>query len=140
MKHFALGALLLTGCGTSTEVEGQLTITQGLYGQLTQRCDQPAACVGAPRVGTPVAWFEVSPYATDGGVKPTPVRESTSGTNGFYEFALDSNARGYLAIGELRPTNGVQWFTATSVLVPRGLGRVDWRAGPGNDGTWSDVK
>ena len=138
-RTFSALLLLTLGCGTSTEVEKQVTITQGLYGQLTQRCDTPD-CVGAPREGAPVAWFDVSPYSTDGGVKPTPVHESVSGKNGFYEFALDSNVRGYLAIGELRPTNGVQWFTATALVIPHGLARVDWHAGPGNDGTWSDVR
>ena len=129
--------LLALGCGTNTEVEPQLTITQGLYGQLTQACKE-LDCVGAPREGSPVAWFDRSPYVTDGGVKPEPVFESVSGKNGFYEFAIDSNVRGYLAIGELRPTNGVQWFTATAATIPRGLARIDWRAGPGNDGTWTD--
>jgi len=130
---------MVSACGTSTDVEGQLTISQGLYGQLTQSCTAKD-CVGAPRVGTPIAWFDQSPYVNDGGVKPTPVFEGTSKANGFYEFALDSNVRGYLAIGELRSTNGIQYFTATSVLVPKGLGRLDWHAGPGNDGTWTDVK
>jgi hypothetical protein len=134
-----LALVLASGCGTSTAIEPQLTVTQGLYGQLTQRCDQQG-CVGAPREGTPVAWFDRSPFATDGGVKPTPIRESVSGKNGFYEFAIESNQRGYLAIGELRTTTGVQWFTATAATIPRGLARIDWRAGPTNEGTWSDVR
>lgn len=135
----AVSLLLGLACGTTTEVEPQLTITQGLYGQLTQRCDQPD-CVGAPRVGTPVAWFDRAPYATDGGMDPEPVQETTSGKNGFYEFAIDSNARGYLAIGLLRPTTGVEWFSATAATIPRGLARIDWRAGPENEGTWTDVR
>lgn len=139
MRPLCFLALVFLGCGTSADVEGQLTITQGLYGQLTQRCDG-AGCLGAPKVGTPVAWFDTNPYgASDAGVKPTPKLETTTKANGFYELALDSGARGYLAVGEDR-TNGVQWFTATSAFVPRGLGRLDWHAGPGNDGTWTDVK
>lgn len=139
MRRLCLLSLLSLGCGTNTEVEPQLTITQGLYGQLTQRCDQKD-CIGAPREGTPVAWFDRSPYATDGGMDPAPLQEGVSGKNGLYEFAIDSNSRGYLAIGELRPTNGVQWFTATAASVPRGLARIDWHAGPGNEGTWIDVR
>lgn len=131
--------VLLAGCGTSTEIEPQLTITQGLYGQLTQRCEQKD-CVGAPREGAPVAWFDRSPYSSDGGVKPTPVKETTSGKNGFYELALDSNARGYLAIGLPEASSGLQWFTATAATIPRGLARLDWHAGPGNEGTWTEVK
>lgn len=131
---------MVLGCGTSTDVEAQLTISQGLYGQLTQSCTG-TNCLGAPRVGTPVAWFDANPYmANDAGVKPSPVKETTSGTNGFFELALDSNVKGYLAIGESRPTNGVQYFTATSASIPRGLARIDWHAGPGNDGTWTNVK
>ena len=136
-KLFAL--LWLSSCGTSTDVEPQLTLAQGLYGQLTQKCD-PKDCVGAPRVGTPVAWFERSPFSTDGGVAPMPLQESTSGKNGFFEFGLDSNVRGYLAIGELRPSSGVRYFSATAATIPRGLARIDWHAGPGNEGTWTDVK
>ena len=137
MKTFSGLLLCLLGCGTSTEIEPQLTLTQGLYGQLTQKCD-PKGCIGAPRVGTPVAWFERSPFSTDGGV--APLQESTSGKNGFFEFNLASNSRGYLAIGELKPSSGVQYFSATAALIPLGLARIDWHAGPGNEGTWTDVK
>lgn len=137
LRFMLLG--LFVGCGTSTEVEPQVTITQGLYGQLTNSC-MGTSCVGTPREGTPIAWFDTNPYGTtDGGVKPQPLHERTAGKNGFYEFALDSNVRGYLAIGESR-TNGVQWFTTTSATIPKGLARIDWHAGPTNDGTWTDVR
>ena len=140
MRRIFCALLLIgVGCGTSTDVESQVTITQGLYGQLTQTCST-MGCVGAPREGAPVAWFDRSPYATDGGMNPAPLQEGVSGKNGFYQFALDSNVHGYLAIGELRPTNGVQYFTATALVIPHGLARVDWHAGPGNDGTWTDVR
>jgi len=132
-----LGAAL--SCGTNTEVEPQLTITQGLYGQLTKRCT-PAGCVGAPLEGAPVGWFDRSPFPGDGGVRPTPVKELVSGKNGFYELALDSNTRGYVAIGQANAAEGVIWLTATATTVPRGLGRIDWYGGPGNDGTWTDVR
>jgi hypothetical protein len=129
--------LSLTAC-EAPPLEAQLTITQGLYGQLTQRCDGEG-CVGAPRVGSPVGFFDGSPFARDGGVAPEPRLTTTSSSSGLYEFALDSGTRGYLAIGEPRPGVGIQWFTATAVTIPRGLGRVDWQAG-GNEGTWRDVK
>ncbi len=132
-------AVLALSCGTTTEVEPQLTITQGLYGQLTRRCT-PADCVGAPLEGAPVGWFDRSPFPGDGGVRPTPVKELSSGKNGFYELGLDSNTRGYLAIGQKSAAEGVIWVTATTALVPLGLGRIDWYAGPGNDGTWTDVR
>lgn len=134
----ALALLFGLGCGTDTEVERALTITQGLYGQLTQRCE-PAGCVGAPREGSPMGWFDRSPWATDGGTNPAPLQELVSGKNGFYELALDSSVHGYLAIGELKAATGVQWFTATAVSVPHGLARLDWRAG-GDEGTWTDVR
>ena len=136
---FVIASFLLA-CGTNTEVEPQLTITQGLYGQLTERCEQ-TGCVGAPRQGTPVGWFDVNPFnKTDGGTFPQAAIEKTSGANGLFEFALDAGARGYLAIGEVRTTQGVVWFSATSTVIPKGLARVDWHVGPGNEGTWTDVK
>lgn len=133
-----LGGLVVVACGPAAPLEDQLTITQGLYGQLTQRCDGEG-CVGAPREGSPVGWFDVSPFSRDGGAAPQPLAETTSGRNGFYEFALDAGQRGYVAIGEPRTGSGTQWFTASSVFIPRGLARVDWQAG-GNEGTWRDVK
>lgn len=139
LRLCAVSLLLGLACGTTTEVEPQLTITQGLYGQLTQRCEQPD-CVGEPRLGTPVAWFDRSPWVTDGGTSPAPLQETTSGKNGLYQFAIDSNERGYLAIGQPRATVGVEWFTATAATIPRGLARIDWRAGPENEGTWTDVR
>jgi hypothetical protein len=132
--------LAALGCGTNTEVEPQLTITQGLYGQLTQSC-QEMGCVGAPREGTPVAWFKTSPFSTtDGGVRPMPVEEKVSGKNGFYEFAIESNERGYLALGKPEATQGIVWFTATAATIPRGLARIDWRASADNEGIWTDVR
>ena len=132
-----LGAAL--SCGTNTEVEPQLTITQGLYGQLTKRCTG-VNCVGAPLEGAPVGWFAQSPFPADGGTRPMPVHDAVSGKNGFYEFTVDSNTRGYLAVGQASAAEGVIWVTATATTVPRGLGRLDWYAGPDNDGTWSDVR
>jgi len=132
--------LLLAACGTSTDVESQLTITQGVYGQLTGVCSGDG-CLGAPVVGAPIAWFDTSPFVTDGGVAPAPVTQATSGKNGFYELPIASNARGYLALGQDVPTTGVRWFTATTlVTVPKGLARVDWRAGAGNEGTWLEIR
>jgi hypothetical protein len=140
MARALLLLLLLVGCGTSTDVESQLTITQGVYGQLTARCDG-AGCVGAPLEGRPMAWFDQSPWPTDGGVAPSPVTQTTSGKNGFYELAVDSNAKGYIALGQSQATTGVQWVTATPpVTVPKGLARVDWRGGPDNAGTWTEVR
>lgn len=140
----ALGVLVagfcVWGCGTNTMIESQVTITQGLYGQLTQSC-MGSGCIGVPRAGANVAWFATNPYDTnDAGVKPMPLFETLSSKEGVYEFALDPSTRGYLAIGEPRTTNGVQYFTATSANIPRGLARIDWHAGPGNDGTWTDVR
>lgn len=140
MKRALTVALLGLSCGTNTMIEGQVTITQGLYGQLTQPC-MGANCVGTPRVGAEVAWFGSNPYATDdAGVKPSPLLTTTSSKEGVYEFALDAGARGYLAIGEFRTTSGVQYFTATSANIPRGLARIDWQAGSDIEGTWTNVK
>lgn len=136
-RHFLF--VLLAACGPSPELEAQLTVTQGVYGQLTQRCDEPG-CVGTPRVGTPLGWFDRSPFVTDGGVAPEPVLTTTSGANGFFELALDSNVRGYLAVGREKTSVGTSWFTATAVTVPRGLARVDWQATAEAEGRWTDVR
>lgn len=138
MRAATVLALAWLAACEAPSLESQLTITQGLYGQLTQRCDGEG-CAGAPRAGSTVGFFDGSPFERDGGVGPEPRLSTTSSATGLYEFALDSGTRGYLAIGEPRTGFGIQWFTATSVLVPRGLGRVDWQAG-GNEGTWRDVK
>lgn len=139
-RALVLAVVLASACGgTSTDVEAQVTITQGLYGQLTKRCDGEG-CVGAVLEGAPVGWFATSPWATDGGMDPPPAQETTSGKNGFYEFSLDSNVKGYVAVGQVNPTTGVVWVTAKQVTVPKGLARVDWRGGPGNEGTWTQVK
>lgn len=134
-----LFVLLFAACDTSTDVESQLTITQGLYGQLTQACSGEG-CVGAPRTGTPLGWFETNPFARDGGVAPMPTLRTQSGANGFYEFELPSAARGYLAVGKPDTQAGTVWFTATAVSVPLGLRRVDWKATAGAEGQWTDVR
>ena len=140
MRHLFIGTVFFLGCGTSIEVEPQLTITQGVYGQLTERCDSED-CVGAARVGTPVAWFDGNPFTrNDAGMLPAPSLELVSGRNGFYEFPLDAGVRGYLAIGKQSTTNGVQWFSAKGTVLPLGLGRVDWRASADNEGIWTNVK
>lgn len=138
MRQLVIGVLFL-GCGTSTEVEPQLTISQGVYGQLTERCDSEG-CVGAARVGTPVAWFGGNPFArNDAGTLPEPSLEVVSGPNGFYEFPLDAGVRGYLTIGR-QVTGGVSWFSANATVLPLGLGRVDWRASADTEGVWTNVK
>ncbi len=137
LRSLPLLAILLS-CEPAPPLEARLSITQGLYGQLTQRCDGEG-CTGAPRSGSPVGWFDVSPFSRDGGVAPQPLLETSSAHDGLFEFAIDSGTRGYLAIGEPRTGFGTQWFTATSVFVPRGLARVDWQAG-GSEGTWRDVQ
>lgn len=133
-----LALFALSACGTP-DLDASVTITQGVYGQLTKRCTGDG-CVGAPLEGTPVAWFETSPWSTDGGVDPRPSQESTSGANGLYQFSVASNVKGYVAVGQNVATTGVTWVTATPVTVPKGLARVDWYGGPGNEGTWTQVK
>lgn len=139
MRPLLAFALLAAACAPPLDVDSQVTITQGLYGQLTQRCDE-AGCTGAPRVGAPLGWFERAPWATDGGAAPEPRFTTTSGANGFFQLPLDSNVRGYLAVGREKTTVGTSWFTATAVTVPRGLARVDWQATADPEGRWSDVR
>lgn len=130
---------LALGCGPPPALEEQLTISQGLYGQLRKRCEG-TGCVGAPLEGAKVGWFAASPWATDGGVDPPPLQEATSKKNGLYEFSIDSNTKGYVAVGRVEPTTGVRWVTATTATVPRGLARVDWQGALDPAGTWTDVR
>lgn len=131
--RWCLPLLILSGC-LSSEVEPQVTITQGLYGQLTEACEG-ADCLGKPRVNAHVGWFATSPF--DG--SPEPLQSLRSKTNGFYELNVDAATKGYLAIGIDRPGR-IYWFAATATSIPRGLGRIDWQAGPDEDGTWKDVQ
>lgn len=136
---FIMFASLFGSACLTADVEPQLTIMQGLYGQLTEAC-QGDDCLGKPRVGALVGWFDSSPQGTsaDGGT-PEPRLELRTKANGFYELALDPAAKGYLAIGADRPGR-VVWFTSTATSIPRGLARLDWQANDDDLGVWKDVK
>lgn len=138
VRLLLLSAFVFAACGTP-DIDASVTISQGVYGQLTKRCDG-AGCAGDPLSGAPVAWFDSAPWSTDGGADPIPRQETTSGSNGLYQFAIDSNVKGYVAIGQRVATSGTTWVTATAVTVPKGLARVDWQGGNGNEGTWTQVK
>ncbi len=125
--------LLFCGCAASVsiEVEEDLTISQGLYGQAAESCDAEG-CV--PRQGAMMAFFDNDPSNGD----QTPVIETTTASNGFWELPLESARQGWLAIGS---TKTGAYYSAFQTSVPLGLSRIDWKASSSSQaGTWNKVK
>lgn len=135
----ALPVLLLVSCGgLDKNVESQVTITQGVYGQLLAGCDTPG-CSTSYLPSRDVGLFDVQVVRNDAGVFPAPLVHVTSRDRGFYEIGVDAGSF-FLAIGQPDTARGgTSWFTSTSVRVPVGVGRVDWVSGPGG-GNFTTVK
>ena len=112
--RYALFALLVCGCGLDRNIEGKVTIHQGVYGQLVQGCDT-SGCQDQPADGETVTVYAASAsneYAT-----------ATADADGFYEIRLDA--------GDYTLCT----YSCTEVTVPNGLVRYDWTSGPGG-GQW----
>ncbi len=135
MKRVLFAALFFTAC--VADVESQVTIKQGLYGQVRETCSKED-CEGAPRVNAQVGWFLTNPLIHDGGVQ-TPAVLTTTNASGFFELTLDAGTQGYLSIGTTAKTPTL-YFTATQERVPRGTGRIDWQANGAEEGTWLHVR
>lgn len=119
MKQLAL-LLLLTGCGINDDVSAQLTIVNGVYGQLLAGCDTPT-CGGGYSSGVSVSLASSLP---DGGV--AAAGSTTTDGQGFYQLAADAGAYRLCAYA-----GGV----CTEVVLPEGRLRVDHTSGPGG-GIW----
>lgn len=122
MKHapFAFAALLsLAGCSGIPNIEGRMTITQGVYGQSLGGCDTPGC-------STRVYDGFVATLYSDAAMT-TVVGTSTSDSEGLYEIAAPA---------------GHYWLsgrssTGTEIDVPEGLVRWDFTSGSGG-GIWTE--
>lgn len=113
--RWCLIALLAVGCGDSIDenIEGQITIEQGVYGLLISGCDT-SGCQDQPAAGA-----EVLVYAAG-----QDEQSVTADGNGVYEIRL--------------PAGDYTLCTSscTPVTVPTGSTvRYDWKSGPGG-GEW----
>jgi len=109
---FALG--LLVGCAMQPSVESQITITQGVYGQLVDTQSHPIAAAVVTAFGPPGP--------------SDPVASNKTNHDGVYQLGI---------VGDFwlcTPTS----CTATIVNVPDGaLVRFDWTNGPDGGRWWS---
>ena len=108
-------ALLAVGCGDAIDenIEGQITIEQGVYGLLISGCDT-SGCHDQPAAGE-----EVIVYAAG-----QDHQSVTADDGGVYEIRLPA--------GDYTLCTSV----CTPVTVPAGTVRYDWKSGPGG-GAWS---
>ena len=115
--RFALCALLLVGCGDSVDrdIEGQITIDQGVYGLLISGCDT-SGCVDKPAAGEQVMVY--SPGESQ--VHST----ATSDRSGVYQINLE-------------PGDYTLCTYACTPITIYNADRVryDWTSGPGG-GSW----
>ena len=112
--RLVLFTLLVCGCGLDRDIEGKVTIQQGVYGQLVDGCDT-SGCQDQPASGETVTVYAASAsheYAT-----------ASADGDGFYEIRLDT--------GDYT----ICTYACTEVTVPSGVVRYDWTSGPGG-GEW----
>jgi hypothetical protein len=112
--RYVLLSLLVCGCGLDRNIEGKVTIQQGIYGQLVEGCDT-SGCEDQPASGESVTVYAASAsysYAS-----------ATADGDGFYEIELPA--------GDYT----VCTYSCTQVSVPTGIVRYDWTSGPGG-GQW----
>jgi hypothetical protein len=112
--RYALFALVVCGCGLDRNIEGKVTISQGVYGQLVDGCDT-TGCQDQPASGE-----QVTVYAASASSR---YASATADGDGFYEIELEA--------GDYTLCT----YSCTEVSVPDGLVRYDWTSGPGG-GHW----
>ena len=113
--RYALVALVLCGCGLDRNIEGRVTIQQGVYGQLVQGCDT-SGCQDQPAAGEHVVVYAAS--------ESSAFASADADGDGFYEIALPA--------GDYTLCT----YNCTQITVPdHALVRYDWTSGPGG-GRW----
>jgi len=111
MRLWLCALLLGAGCGgLDGDIEDEITIEQGVYGQLLKGCD---GCTDQPAVNE-----EVTVY-----VPGHDDQSVMSDGHGVYELGLPA--------GDYTLCTSV----CTPITVPYGIIRYDWTSGPGG-GTW----
>ena len=113
--RFALFALLVAGCGLDRNIEGKVTISQGVYGQLVEGCDT-SGCQDQPASGEHVVVYAAS--------ESTTFASADSDDDGVYQIELPG--------GDYTLCT----YSCTPISVPESsLVRYDWTSGPGG-GHW----
>lgn len=129
-----IAALGMAACATQhlPDIEGQETISQGVYGQLVNGCDTPD-CSASVAAGTPVFVFDERP---DANTQAFSAMASSNG-EGLYQVSLAAGTyslcRGYFN----DQPSVMKYFFGPCVEVTVGTKvRRDWASGPGG-GHWS---
>ncbi len=113
--RYLLFVLVLGGCGLDRNIEGKVTIDQGVYGLLVQGCDT-SGCQDQPAGGE-----HVTVYAASG--------------NGAFATA-DSDSDGIYQISLPGGDYALCTYSCTQISVPAAATvRYDWTSGPGG-GNW----
>ncbi len=137
MKKHVLALVLsvagwTVGCGVP-DIEGRMTITQGVYGQLLGGCDTPG-CSTRVLPDEEVAIFDAP--VTTGPVTATPIDSTRSDGAGFYE--LEAPAGHYYIAWVDDGSSGRAINTQIGEIdVPTGIVRVDFTSGSGG-GLWQE--
>ena len=113
--RYALLAVLVCGCGLDRNIDGKVTIEQGVYGQLIEGCDS-SGCQDQPAAGEHVVVYAAS--------QSTVFASADADGDGFYEIALPA--------GDYTLCT----YSCTQITVPdQSVVRYDWTSGPGG-GHW----
>lgn len=113
--RYVLLSLLVCGCGLDRDIEGKVTIQQGVYGQLVAKCGT-SGCEDQPASGQHVTMYAASANGS--------YANATADGDGFYEIEV--------------PAGDYTMCTSscTQITVPAGIVRYDWVSGPGG-GQWA---
>ena len=116
VMRYLLFALLLGGCGLDRNIEGKVTIGQGVYGLLVQGCDS-AGCQDQPAGGEHVTVYAASASSA--------FASTDSDSDGVYQIELPG--------GDYTLCT----YSCVQISVPGAATvRYDWTSGPGG-GHWS---
>ncbi|MBV8761358.1 MAG: hypothetical protein JO257_28935 [Deltaproteobacteria bacterium] len=113
--RYLLFALLLGGCGLDRNIEGKVTIDQGVYGLLVHGCDS-SGCQDQPAGGEHVTVYSASASSA--------YANADSDSDGVYQINLPA--------GDYTLCT----YSCTPISVPdASIVRYDWTSGPGG-GHW----
>ena len=116
--RYVLFALLVGGCGLDRNIEGKVTIQEGVYGQLVQGCDT-SGCLDQPDSDEHVVVYAAS--------QSSAYANADSDDDGIYQIELPG--------GDYTLCT----YSCTPISVPeQTLVRYDWTSGPGG-GHWDPL-
>jgi hypothetical protein len=115
MRFVLFTLVVVCGCGLDRNIEGKVTIQQGVYGQLIQGCDT-SGCQDQPDSGEHVVVYAAS--------QSSAFASADSDGDGVYQIEL--------AAGDYTLCT----YSCTPISVPgQSTVRYDWTSGPGG-GHW----